>query len=95
MTATNRTLSSTTGADGAARAAGADGAASADLIAAAGAAGADLISAVAARSDAELRGRLDELFRLKAAVDGEIVVHLGEVERREAFELEGATSGES
>ncbi|HEX4126525.1 MAG TPA: hypothetical protein VHX67_02995, partial [Acidimicrobiales bacterium] len=71
MTATTRTLSSTDGADGAAS--------GADLIAAAGAAGADLIAAVAARSDAELRGRLDELFRLKAAVDGEIVVHLGEV----------------
>ncbi|HEX4127062.1 MAG TPA: DUF222 domain-containing protein [Acidimicrobiales bacterium] len=61
-----------------------------------GATGADLISAVGARSNEELRARLDEVFRLKAAAEGEAVVILGELDRREAFsEDEGATSTEA
>ena len=39
------------------------------------------LATTAALSSAERRTRLDELFRQRAALDGEIVVHLGEVER--------------
>ena len=54
--------------------------------------GADLISAAAALSNEERTERLEELFAAKAAVEGEIVVHLGEVERSQSFREEGATS---
>ncbi len=40
----------------------------------------------------ELFAELDDLFRLRATVDGRIVERLGEVERRAAFREEGATS---
>jgi hypothetical protein len=49
---------------------------------------------VAAMSDRALMERLDVLFRQKAALDGAIVVLLGEVGRREAYREEGATSAE-
>ncbi len=47
---------------------------------------------MAAMSNAELGGRLDELFRLRAALDGHIVQMLGEAERRETYRDDGATS---
>jgi hypothetical protein len=47
---------------------------------------------VEAISNNELAGRLDRLFRLKAAIDGLIVEVLGEVKRREAYREEGAVS---
>ena len=56
---------------------------------------ADVISAAAARSNEEISEYLDGLFRLKAAVDGEIVVNLGEVDRRQVYRDDGATSTES
>ncbi len=43
----------------------------------------------------DLRTRLDDLFRLRAVVDGRILELLGEVGRREAFRDEGATSTEA
>ncbi len=46
-------------------------------------------------SNDEIRRRLDDLFRLRAAVDGRILELLGEVGRREAFRDEGATSTEA
>ncbi len=46
-------------------------------------------------SDEDLRSRLDDLFRLRAMVDGRIIELLGEVERRETFRDEGATSTEA
>ena len=42
-----------------------------------------------------IRSRLDDLFRMRSAVDGRIVELLGEVGRREAFRDEGATSTEA
>ncbi len=54
--------------------------------------GADVISAAAALSNEERTERLEELFAAKAAAEGEIVVHLGEVERTQSFREEGATS---
>ncbi len=45
-------------------------------------------------SDGVLMEQLDVLFRRKAAVEGDIVVLLGEVGRREAYRDEGATSAE-
>lgn len=45
-------------------------------------------------SDGVLMERLDALFRQKAALDGAIVVLLGEAGRREAYREEGATSPE-
>jgi hypothetical protein len=45
-------------------------------------------------SNEEIAERLDGLFRQKAAVDGSIVVLLGEVGRRQAYRDEGATSTE-
>jgi hypothetical protein len=57
-------------------------------------AGADLIGAAAALSNEDIADRLDRLFRQKAAVEGAIVVLLGEVDRRQAFRDEGATSSE-
>jgi len=53
--------------------------------------GPDPIGSAAALSDAELAGRLDKLFCEKAAVEGAIVVLLGEVERRQSYRAEGAT----
>jgi len=51
--------------------------------------------AVAAMTNDDLRARLDVLFRQKAAVEGAIVVLLGEVDRRAAYGDEGATSSEA
>jgi hypothetical protein len=59
------------------------------------AAGADLIGAAAAMSNERIRERLDQLLARKAAVEGAIVVLLGEVDRRQAYRDEGATSAES
>ena len=53
--------------------------------------GAALVSAL---SNEELATRLDGLFRLRAAIDGGILELLGEVDRRESFRDEGATSTE-
>ncbi len=50
---------------------------------------------VAQLNDEEIRARLDDLFRLRAAVDGRITELLGEVGRREAYRDEGATSTEA
>ena len=50
--------------------------------------------AVAAMSNEDIMGRLDVLFRRKAAVEGAIVVLLGEVDRRAAYRDEGATSAD-
>ncbi len=52
------------------------------------------ISTAAALSNEEVVERLDGLFRQKAAVDGEIVVLLGEVGRRQLYRDDGATSAE-
>ncbi len=46
-------------------------------------------------SDSQIRAHLDLLFRQKAAVEGAIVVLLGEVDRRQAYRAEGATSAEA
>ncbi len=54
-----------------------------------------MISATAARSNEEITDRLDALFRQKAAVDGEIVVLLGEVSRNQMYREDGATSTET
>jgi hypothetical protein len=67
----------------------------ADIPTGVGRAGAALIIAAAALSDQEITDRLDQRFREKAAVEGDIVVLLGEVERRQAYRDEGATSLES
>ena len=56
--------------------------------------GAAVISAAADLSNEERTERLEELFRTKAAVEGEIAAHLGEVERSQSFRDEGATSTE-
>jgi hypothetical protein len=48
--------------------------------------------AVAALSNDELGARLDDLFRLRSALDGHIVQLLGEAERRESYRDDGATS---
>jgi hypothetical protein len=47
---------------------------------------------VAALSNDELGARLDDLFRLRSALDGHIVQLLGEAERRESYRDDGATS---
>jgi hypothetical protein len=52
---------------------------------------ADPIGVAAALSDAELSGRLEELFGQKASLEGQIVVLLGEVARRQSYRAEGAT----
>jgi hypothetical protein len=49
---------------------------------------------VAGLSNDELASRLDGLFRLRAAADGSIIELLGEVDRRESFRDDGATSAE-
>jgi hypothetical protein len=57
--------------------------------------GAEILSASAARSNEELRASLDEGFRQIATAIGRVVVDLGEVDRRQAFRDEGATSTEA
>ncbi len=57
-----------------------------------GQSGGALISAVAAKSKEEIWSELDELFRLREAIEGQIAVRLGEIDRRQAFRDEGATS---
>ena len=47
---------------------------------------------VASMSNEDIMGRLDVLFRHKAAVEGAIVTLLGEVDRRAAYRDEGATA---
>jgi hypothetical protein len=56
--------------------------------------GVDIIAEAASLSNEEIAGRLDGLFRQKAAVEGAIVVLLGEVGRRQAYRDEGATASE-
>ncbi len=60
-----------------------------------GAPGAAVITTAAAMSPEEREERLEVLFRSKAAIEGEIAVHLGEVARSESYRVEGATSAES
>ncbi len=55
----------------------------------------DLLSKAGGMSSEQIRDRLDELFREKASVEGAIVVLLGEVDRRQAYRDEGATSAET
>ena len=52
----------------------------------------DLLGEAAALPNEEIVERLGRLFSEKAAIEGAIVVLLGEVERRQAYRLEGATS---
>jgi hypothetical protein len=52
-------------------------------------------SDVAGMSNEELAGHLDGLFRLRSAVEGRILVLLGEAERRQTFRDDGATSAEN
>ncbi|HEY5383960.1 MAG TPA: DUF222 domain-containing protein [Acidimicrobiales bacterium] len=54
--------------------------------------GAALISGVAAESKGELWSDLDELFGVREATEGNIALRLAELERRQAFRDEGATS---
>ena len=54
----------------------------------------DMIASAAALSNEAIADRLDGLFRQKAAVEGAIVVLLGEVGRRQAYRDEGATATE-
>ncbi len=61
----------------------------------AGAAGGAVIATATAMSHEEREERLEVLFRSKAAIEGEIAVHLGEVARSESYRVEGATSAES
>ena len=56
---------------------------------------ADVISAAAARSDEEITDVLDRAFRQKAAAEGTIAVHLGEIGRRQTYREVGATSTEA
>jgi Domain of unknown function (DUF222)/HNH endonuclease len=57
--------------------------------------GADRFGAAAALSNDEVTEGLDGLFRQRASVDGEIVMLLGEADRRQSFREEGATSAET
>ena len=50
---------------------------------------------VARMSSEQLAGQLDGLFRLRSAVEGRILVLLGEAERRQTFRDDGATSAEN
>jgi hypothetical protein len=52
-------------------------------------------SDVAGLSNEKLARHLDGLFRLRSAVDGRILVLLGEAERRQAYREDGATSAEN
>jgi hypothetical protein len=56
---------------------------------------AEPLAAFASESNAELVAGLDEDFRLVAAAQGRITARLGEVNRREAFREQGATSTQS
>jgi hypothetical protein len=49
-------------------------------------------ASMAALSNPELGARLDDLFRLRAALEGHIVQLLGEAERRQTYRDDGATS---
>src|ERR1700722_18992374 len=53
------------------------------------------IAAAAALSNEQIAEGLVEAFRQKAAADGTIVVLLGEIDRRQAYRDEGATSTEA
>jgi len=55
----------------------------------------DLLRMAGGMSSEQIRDRLDQLFHEKAAVEGAIVVLLGEVDRRQAYRDEGATSAET
>ena len=57
--------------------------------------GPDPISTAAGLSNDEITGRLDGLFRLIAAAQGDVAVLFGEVDRRQTYRDEGATSAES
>src|ERR1700722_9363703 len=57
--------------------------------------GADVIGTAGALSNEQIAEGLVEAFRQKAAADGTIVVLLGEVDRRQAYRDDGATSTES
>src|ERR1700722_9778183 len=52
-------------------------------------------SAAAALSNEEIADQIDGAFRQKAAAEGTIVVLMGEVDRRQAYRDDGATSAES
>ena len=54
--------------------------------------GAALISTVGAESKEELWSDLDDLFGVREATEGKIALRLAELERRQAFRDEGATS---
>jgi hypothetical protein len=54
--------------------------------------GAALISGVAAESKDKLWSDLDELFCVREATEGNVALRLAELERRQAFRDEGATS---
>jgi hypothetical protein len=54
-----------------------------------------LVAQVAALSKEERAKRLEVLLRGKAESEGEIAVHLGEVDRNQAYRDDGATSTES
>jgi hypothetical protein len=60
-----------------------------------GPSGAGVIAGAVCLSKGERAQRLDLLFRQRAAIEGEIVVHLGEVDRAQEFRDEGATSTEA
>ena len=57
--------------------------------------GHDLIGAAGALTNEEIVERLDRLFHEKATVEGAILVLLGEVDRRQAYRDDGATSSEA
>lgn len=57
--------------------------------------GADLIAAAASMGLDDLGTRLDELFLDIAAAQAKVVVMLGEIDRREGYRSEGATSTEA
>ena len=59
------------------------------------ASGADLIAALGTSSTDELMAGLEEDFATRAAADGRIVARLGELDRRQAWRDEGATSAEA
>ena len=54
--------------------------------------GADLISAIAAESNEELAAGMDEDFAQMTSAQGRFLLRLGEMDRRQAFRDEGATS---
>ena len=61
----------------------------------AAAVGHELIGAAGALTNEEIAERLDGLFHEKATVEGAILVLLGEVDRRQAYRDDGATSSEA